>query len=654
MKKKIIVAILVVIFLVFGIIRPAISDGPVTPTDLDPPTTTITVTKELKGEIWSVRCDVMDQVSFTAGGGKWKPDITNWEHATSKEGHRSNHCGNGENWVLFVNEAGVVTGLYQLKSGSTGGTLPSIMYHAPADLASIPESQLIYDPTIPGDPMTTRLLQVFSPENVMPFSEVPLQEGTRLFWISQNGNQVWHHTGILHKTSPRFAITINGEPYSLGVGETITINDVEEGLVQVEEIATANYKLQEVQHDDEGHYIIINEIDDPGRPTPTAPPIVTTPPVETETPTSPPEETETPTNPPEETETPSSPPEETETPTLPIETETITAPPAETETPTAPPIETETPTVPIETETPTFPPEETETPTVPIETETPTSPPIETETPTSPPVETETPTSPPEETETPTNPPIETETPTTPIETETPTETPTSTPSVVYCAFTIRKIVQNSEYMKNDTVFNFKITGHNLKEPLYIEVTVQKGQSEGGTKIKNLPIGKYTVEEVNLAHEYTLISDAEITQYITGEDMEFVFTNKHIPPTTATPSEVPTETPTPSPTPTPTPTVTTSPIPSEEPTPSAEPTVTPTPTPKPTISPDLPQEIVEHIVDVMVDEEGKTWYKMDDIIVEVPPNLPQPKQPSPWITFEEYDTALGGDVMINHVGDCFD
>lgn len=566
------VAIIVVIFLVFGIIRPAISDGPVTPTDLDPPTTTITVTKELKGEIWSVRCDVMDQVSFTAGSGKWKPDITNWEHNTSKEGHRSNHCGNGENWVLFVNEAGVVTGLYQLKSGSTGGTLPSIMYRAPADLASIPESQLIYDPTISGDPMTTRLLKVFSPANVMPFSEVPLQEGTRLFWISQNGNQVWHHTGILHKTDPRFAIVINGEPYSLGVGETITINDVEEGLIQVEEIATANYKLQEIQHDDEGHYVIINEIDDPGRPTPTAPPIVTTPPVETETPTSPPEETET----------PSSPPEETETPTLPIETETITVPPEETETPTAPPVETETPTAPIET------------------------------------------------------------------------ETPTETPSVVYCAFTIRKIVQNSEYMKNDTVFNFKITGHNLKEPLYIEVTVQKGQSEGGTKIKNLPVGKYTVEEVNLAHEYTLISDAEITQYITGEDMEFVFINKHIPPTTATPSEIPTETPTPSPTPTTTPTVTTSPIPSEEPTPSAEPTVTPTPTPKPTISPDLPQEVVEHIVDIMVDEEGRTWYKMDDIVVEVPPNLPQPKQPSPWITFEEYDTALGGDVMINHVGDCFD
>lgn len=321
MKKKIIVAILLVIVLVFGVIKTAISDTPTDldltnpstitdpPSDTDPPqetdppietdppvdtdppitdppittdppepeSTTITVTKVLKGEIWQVRCDVMDQVTFTAGGGKWKPDITNWEHVTSKEGHRSNHCGNGENWVLFVNEAGVATGLYQLKSGSTGGTLPSIMYRAPSDLANIPESQLIYDPTVPGDNMTSRLLQVFSPNNVMPFSEIPLEEGQRLFWISQNGNQVWHHTGILRRTYPRFAIVINGEPYSLGVGETITISDVEEGLVQVEEIATANYKLQAVQNDGEGNYVIINEIDDPGRPSPTPPPQPTTP-----------------------------------------------------------------------------------------------------------------------------------------------------------------------------------------------------------------------------------------------------------------------------------------------------------------------------------------------------------------------------------------
>lgn len=152
-----------------------------TPSESPSPTpqpTTIIVKKELKGEIWQVRCDTMDNTTFKAGGGYWMADISNWQNNTGKEGHRSNHCGNWDNWVLFVGEDGKATSLYQLKSGSTGGTLPSIMYHAPSDLAAIPEGQLIYDPTDPSDPMTNRLInEVFIPSNIMPFYEINLQEG---------------------------------------------------------------------------------------------------------------------------------------------------------------------------------------------------------------------------------------------------------------------------------------------------------------------------------------------------------------------------------------------------------------------------------------------------------------------------------------------
>ena len=295
-----------------------------TPTPTPDPTPTpkpITVTKVLKGEIWSVRCDTMDNTDFKAGGGYWMADITNSENVTSKEGHRSNHCGNADNWVLFVSEDGVAISLYQLKSGSTGGTLPSIMYRAPADLASIPEGQLIYDPTDPNDEMTSRLMAVFQPSNVMPFSEINLQEGQRLFWISQNGKQVWHHTGVLRKTAPKFAIVINGVPYSLGVNESITLTDIEEGLVQVEEIATANYKLHEIQRDEEGNVVVVNEIDPPDKPTPTPPP-----PIVTNTPTPTPEET---TPPPADT----TPPVVTETPT-PTPTPTPTVSPTPSPTPT--------------------------------------------------------------------------------------------------------------------------------------------------------------------------------------------------------------------------------------------------------------------------------------------------------------------------------
>lgn len=42
-------------------------------------------------------------------------------------------------------------------------------------------------------------------------------------------------------------------------------------------------------------------------------------------------------------------------------------------------------------------------------------------------------------------------------------------------------------------------------------------------------------------------------------------------------------------------------------------------------------------------------------VPEVPADQPKPKVPGKgWAIFEEYDTALGGEITINHVGDCFD
>ena len=42
-------------------------------------------------------------------------------------------------------------------------------------------------------------------------------------------------------------------------------------------------------------------------------------------------------------------------------------------------------------------------------------------------------------------------------------------------------------------------------------------------------------------------------------------------------------------------------------------------------------------------------------LVKVPKDKPQPRTPGEsWVIFEEYDTALGGEITINHVGDCFD
>jgi hypothetical protein len=42
-------------------------------------------------------------------------------------------------------------------------------------------------------------------------------------------------------------------------------------------------------------------------------------------------------------------------------------------------------------------------------------------------------------------------------------------------------------------------------------------------------------------------------------------------------------------------------------------------------------------------------------VPKVPPTNGNPKTPGEgWVVFEEYETALGGETLINHVGDCFD
>ena len=58
-----------------------------------------------------------------------------------------------------------------------------------------------------------------------------------------------------------------------------------------------------------------------------------------------------------------------------------------------------------------------------------------------------------------------------------------------------------------------------------------------------------------------------------------------------------------------------------------------------------------------VSQDGSTTVFTNRIarIPQVPEDQPQPDLPGGgWIIFEPYDTALGGNVLINHVGDCFD
>jgi hypothetical protein len=49
------------------------------------------------------------------------------------------------------------------------------------------------------------------------------------------------------------------------------------------------------------------------------------------------------------------------------------------------------------------------------------------------------------------------------------------------------------------------------------------------------------------------------------------------------------------------------------------------------------------------------FYNHATNVPKIPEWMPQAKVPGDmWFIFEEYETALGGEILINHVGDCFD
>lgn len=68
------------------------------------------------------------------------------------------------------------------------------------------------------------------------------------------------------------------------------------------------------------------------------------------------------------------------------------------------------------------------------------------------------------------------------------------------------------------------------------------------------------------------------------------------------------------------------------------------------------QEAVGYVnTDTLVSGSATTFVNRAPEIPEIPENQPKPTVPGgAWVIFEEYETALGGEILINHVGDCFD
>ena len=68
------------------------------------------------------------------------------------------------------------------------------------------------------------------------------------------------------------------------------------------------------------------------------------------------------------------------------------------------------------------------------------------------------------------------------------------------------------------------------------------------------------------------------------------------------------------------------------------------------------QTVVGYVLDSMTQEGTVTTFANRYVpMANGEEDKPQPKKGGDtWTVFEEYETALGGETIINHVGDCFD
>lgn len=287
----------------FTFTRPQPEDK-VTPSPTPP--STITITKTLVGNMWHIRCDIMDTTDFEAGGGKWKRDvISNPEGKTSQEGHRSNKCGDADHWVIWVDTSGTAYRMDEIKSGATGGTLPTVIYKPRYELTTAEIQNMTAD--------DTELVYKYSQNFIDPMPWTEIKIGERVYWTTTDRDRVWYHSGIPYEAAPNFMIFINGVGYPIVAGETVELTDLEPGIYSITEDPDADYYLGEVLINGEplppsGEWTVEIEVGSGEELEITWPNVVITP-VPTSSPTPPPTPDITPTPSPTPTPTPRPTPE---------------------------------------------------------------------------------------------------------------------------------------------------------------------------------------------------------------------------------------------------------------------------------------------------------------------------------------------------------
>ena len=220
---------------------------------------TIKLKKTLINDVWHIRCDVMDGTTFQAGGGIWKTDIImNPNKITSKEGHRSNKCGDADHWIIWLNTDGIPFRMDEIKSGATGGTLPTMIFeeiYSPQDLGFNNWGEL--------EPEDTEKVELYK-ENFMHEKDIKtVKPGERIYWVTWDKNRVWYHSGVPYIAPPTFTFYIDGEPYPIVAGQTLELTDVLPGAHEIREDVSVNDYIITVYggNDTNGTTTTVNIID---------------------------------------------------------------------------------------------------------------------------------------------------------------------------------------------------------------------------------------------------------------------------------------------------------------------------------------------------------------------------------------------------------
>ena len=218
-------------------------DTPEPEPEPDPEPGKITITKTVNGHLWRVGCDYMDVKGqetcdvLHINDCLWKRDwITNPEGVTKDEGHRNNKCGDDENWVIWVGTNGVPYRMDEIKSGATGGTLPTVVYRTKEAMTDEEIANI-------GNPDRPECLAKYKQNFQEPMSYADIRVGERIYWITFNNGRIWYHTGIPYEAQPTFVISVDGVPYTLTGGQTVEIADLEPGLHEITESENSLYTL---------------------------------------------------------------------------------------------------------------------------------------------------------------------------------------------------------------------------------------------------------------------------------------------------------------------------------------------------------------------------------------------------------------------------